>query len=46
MIFVQEFLLSGDPAEVESTFTALRDGLQACQGEIPAGEEGPGKSSR
>jgi hypothetical protein len=42
MIFVQEFLRSGDPAEIEATFTALRDGLQACQGEIPAGDEGPG----
>jgi hypothetical protein len=44
MIFVQEFLGSGDPAEIEATFTALRDGMQACQGEIPAGDEGPGKS--
>lgn len=44
MIFVQEFLLSGDPAEVETTFNALRDGMRACQGRIPAGEEGPGKS--
>lgn len=42
MIFVQQFLMSGDPAEVESTFEALRDGMQACQGPIPAGEEGPG----
>jgi hypothetical protein len=44
MIFVQEFLRSGDPAEIETTFNALRDGLQACQGKIPAGEEGPGKT--
>jgi hypothetical protein len=44
LIFVQEFLLSGDPAEIESTFNALRDGMRACQGKIPAGEEGPGKS--
>ena len=44
MIFVQEFLLSGDPAEVETTFEALRDGIRACHGEIPAGEEGPGTS--
>lgn len=44
MIFVQEFLLSGDPDEVETTFNALRDGMQACLGKIPAGEEGPGKS--
>jgi hypothetical protein len=44
MIFVQEFLRSGDPAEIEKTFNALRDGLQACQGKIPAGEEGPGNT--
>ena len=43
MIFVQEFLLADEPSQVESTFTALRDGSQACLGEIPAGEEGPGK---
>lgn len=44
LIFVQEFLLTGDPAEVEASFNALRDGMRACQGRIPAGEEGPGKS--
>lgn len=44
MIFVQEFLMSGDPAEIGTTFKALRDGMQACQGKIPAGEEGPGKA--
>jgi hypothetical protein len=44
MIFVQQFLMSGDPAEVEKTFNALRDGMRACQGKIPAGEEGPGKA--
>jgi hypothetical protein len=42
MIFVQEFLASGDAAAIEATFTALRDGMRACQGAIPAGEEGPG----
>lgn len=42
MIFVQEYLTSGDLAEIQATFTALRDGMQACQGKIPAGEEGPG----
>lgn len=44
MIFVQQFLTSDDPAETETTFDALRDGMQACQGRIPAGEEGPGKA--
>jgi hypothetical protein len=42
MIFVQEFLMSGEPTEVETTFDALRDGMRACEGEFPAGEEGPG----
>ena len=44
MIAVQEFLRSGDPAEIETTFNLLRDGMQACQGKIPAGAEGPGKT--
>ncbi len=44
LIFVQEFLAAGDPAEIESTFDALREGMRACEGEIPAGEEGPGKA--
>jgi hypothetical protein len=44
LIFVQEFLMSGDPAEVETTFNALRAGIRACHGKIPAGDEGPGKS--
>lgn len=44
LIFVQEFLMAGDPAEVETTFDALRTGLHACEGEIPAGEEGPGNA--
>jgi hypothetical protein len=44
MIFVQQFLMSGNPVEVEKTFNALRDGMRACQGKIPAGEEGPGKA--
>lgn len=44
LIFVQEFLMAGDPDEVQTTFDALRDGMRACQGKIPAGEEGPGKA--
>lgn len=42
MIFVQEFLTSGDLADIEATFTVLRDGMQACQGDIP--QEWPGKT--
>ena len=32
IITVDEFLLAEDPAQVEATFTALRDGTQACYG--------------
>lgn len=42
MVSVQEFLISGEPDELAATFTTLRDGAEACLGEIPAGEEGPG----
>ena len=42
MIFVQEFLMSGEPDDVEATFELVRDGMEACLGEIPADEEGPG----
>lgn len=42
MVFVQEFLTSGEPAEIERTFDLLRDGMKACLGDIPTGEEGPG----
>ncbi len=42
MIFVQEFLMSGEPDAIETTFGLLSSGLQACLGDIPADEEGPG----
>lgn len=42
IVFVQEYLTAGEPDEIEATFELLRDGMQACLGEIPAGEEGPG----
>lgn len=42
MIFVQEFLTSAEPGEVEATFDLVRDGMEACLGDLPAGEEGPG----
>lgn len=42
LVFVQEFLTSGTPDEIEATFELLRDGMAACLGELPAGEEGPG----
>jgi hypothetical protein len=42
MVFVQEFLLSGEPDEIEATFELIREGMEACLGDIPAGDEGPG----
>ena len=44
LVMVQEFLMSEEPEEIEELFELLRDGLEACLGEIPAGEEGPGVS--
>lgn len=41
MVWVTEFLTSDDPAEIEATFDLLREGMQACLGDFPAGEEGP-----
>lgn len=42
MIFLQEFLVAADPADTAETFDLLRDGIEACLGDIEAGEEGPG----
>jgi hypothetical protein len=42
MIFLQEYLLADDATTTTETFDLLRDGLEACLGEIEAGEEGPG----
>lgn len=42
MVFVQQFLLAGQPADVEATFELLRAGMEACLGEVDTGEEGPG----
>ena len=42
LVFVQEFLTSGPASDLEATFGLLRDGMVACLGDIPAGEEGPG----
>jgi hypothetical protein len=40
MIFAQEFLLAGDPAEIEATFALVREGMQACLGDQPIDEGG------
>jgi hypothetical protein len=45
MVFVQQFLLAGEPSAVQATFELLRDGMKACLGEIDTGEEGPGTAT-
>lgn len=40
LVFVQEFLMSGDPAEVEATYDALESGVRACWGERTVTEDG------
>jgi hypothetical protein len=42
MVFLQEFLMAGPADEIRATFDAVRDGMTACLGEIPAIDEGPG----
>lgn len=42
MVFAQQFLLGAEPEAVTTAFTAMRDGLEACLGELPADDEGPG----
>jgi hypothetical protein len=44
MVFVQQFLTSGDPDELAATFELVRSGSEACLGPIAAGEEGPGQA--
>lgn len=44
MVFVQQFLTSGDNDELATTFDLLRSGSEACFGPIEAGEEGPGQA--
>lgn len=42
MVFLQEFLMAGPADEIQATFDAVRDGMTACLGDIPAIDEGPG----
>lgn len=44
MVFALEFLTADEPEEIEDLFDLLRSGMEACLGDIPAGEEGPGTS--
>jgi len=42
MIFVQEWLTSGESDELELLFNDISAAVKECLGDIPAGEEGPG----
>jgi len=42
MIFLQQYLAATDSADTTATFDLLRQGTEACLGDIEAGEEGPG----
>jgi len=42
VVFAQEFLTSGDPADIEVTFDLVREGMEACLGDFVEEEEGPG----
>ena len=42
MVFVQEWLASGDADELEAIFGDVETAFIECLGDIPAGEEGPG----
>lgn len=44
LVFVQQFLTSGDADALASTFELLRSGSEACLGPIAAAEEGPGQA--
>ena len=46
MVFAQEFLLSGSSSDLSDALVRLSEGLDACVGDIPAGEEGPGTLTR
>jgi hypothetical protein len=44
MIFLQEFLFSGGEERMAAAFASIREGLIACLGDLPPGEEGPGRA--
>lgn len=45
LVFVQEFLAVAPTSETTATFEAVRSGMVACLGELPADEEGPGMAT-
>lgn len=46
LVFAQEFLMSAGSEELATLLSRLAVGLDACAGEIPADEEGPGALER
>lgn len=45
-IFLQEFMLTDDSSDLEQLTADLFPAMEACLGDIPAGEEGPGTATR
>lgn len=45
-IFLQEFMMSDDASDLEDLTADLIPAIEACLGDIPAGEEGPGTATR
>jgi len=46
LVFVQESMLAGNRSTLARTLNDLFPGIESCLGEIPAGEEGPGRSEK
>jgi len=44
LVFMQQLLSDGPPDQQRATFDLVRAGFQDCMGDIPAGEEGPGRA--
>ena len=45
-IFLQEFMLSNDASDLVKVTADLFPAMEACLGDIPAGEEGPGTATK
>lgn len=44
LVFLQELLHEGPVGEQRAMFDLMRDGYRDCLGDIPAGDEGPGRA--
>lgn len=45
LVFLQELLTTGPADELRTSFDLLEEGYEACLGDIPASEEGPGTAA-